>query len=140
MSEPTHPKETTMNEVTLQKPGRQGDVVLVRVDSLPAGLVPTDRDEIGRIVLAHGERSGHGHAIRDKGVCGFRLATTEPDPSGVSGGVDYIEVGGSGPATLNHEYETGALAEHHPLVLAPGYYRVQLQREYSPAGIQRAAD
>ena len=123
----------------IEKTARQGDVMLVRVDKLPAGLIATKRDKIGRIVLAHGERSGHGHAIRDPFVCGFRLATTGDDPTGVSGGVDYIEVGGSG-ATLAHEYESGQMAEHEPIGLPPGVYKVALQREYSPAGIRRAAD
>lgn len=125
---------------TIQKAARQGDVMLVRVGGLPEGLVPTKRDAHSRIVLAHGERSGHGHAIRDPHVCGFRLATTGDDPTGVSGGVDYIEVGGSGPATLNHEYASGQMAEHEPIGLPPGVYKVALQREYSPAGIQRAMD
>ena len=124
----------------IDKTTRQGDVVLVRIDTLPEGLIPTKRDKHDRIVLAHGEKSGHGHAIRDKSVCGFRLASTGDDPTGVSGGVDYIEVGGSSPATLAHEYASGAMAEHHPITLPPGVYRVALQREYSPAGIVRAVD
>jgi hypothetical protein len=124
----------------IEKTARQGDVVLVRVDELPEGLIATKRDKIGRIVLAHGERSGHGHAIRDPFVCGFRLATTGDDPTGVSGGVDYIEVGGSSPATLNHEYESGQMAEHEPISLPPGVYRIALQREYTPQAIVRAAD
>ena len=125
---------------TIGKTARQGDVMLVRVDKLPEGLIATERDKIGRIVLAHGERSGHGHAIRERNVCGFRLATTEPDPSGVSGGVDYIEVGGSGAATLAHEYASGDMAEHLPITLPPGVYRVALQREYTPEAIVRAVD
>lgn len=125
---------------TIEKTARQGDVVLVKVDQLPEGLIPTKRDRADRIVLAHGEKSGHGHAIRDKHVSGFRLSTTMDDPSGVSGGVDYILVGGSGPATLNHEYESGTMAEHHPIGLPPGAYRIALQREYTPQGIQRVAD
>jgi hypothetical protein len=125
---------------TIKTTARQGDVVLVRVDSLPDGLLPTERDKAGRIVLAHGEKSGHGHAIRDPHVCSFRLATTAEDPTGVSGGVDYIEVGGSGPATLSHEYIGGQMAEHEAITLPPGVYRVALQREYSPAAIIRAAD
>jgi hypothetical protein len=125
---------------TIDKSARQGDVMLTRIDTLPEGLIPTERDKLGRIVLAHGEKSGHGHAIRQKGVCGFRMAGTEPDPTGVSGGVDYIEVGGSGPATLNHEYESGQMAEHHPITLPPGFYKVSLQREYHPEEIRRVAD
>ena len=130
--------DTQMN--IINKTARQGDVVLVRVDKLPDGLVLTERDKHGRIVLAHGERSGHGHAIREKHVCGFRLTTTVDDPSGVSGGVDYIEVGGSSPAKLNHEYASGELAEHLPVTLPPGVYRVALQREYTPQAIVRAVD
>lgn len=129
-----------MTTVNIDKTARQGDVMLVRVEALPADLIPTKRDNHDRIVLAHGEKSGHGHAIRDPHVCGFRLATTGDDPTGVSGGVDYIEVGGSGPATLNHEYVSGQMAEHHPVALSPGVYRVALQREYSPEAIIRAAD
>lgn len=125
---------------TIDKTARQGDVMLVRVDSLPTGLIPTERDRLGRIVLAHGEKSGHGHAIRNPFVASFRLEGTRPDPTGVSGGVDYIEVGGSEAATLNHEYESGQMADHHPIELPPGVYKVALQREYSPEAIVRAQD
>ncbi len=124
---------------TINQTARQGDVVLVRIDKLPEGLIASERDKHGRIVLAHGERSGHGHAIRDKSVCSFRLATTGEDPSGVSGGVDYIEVGGSG-ATLAHEYTSGQKAEHDAIDLPPGVYKVALQREYTPLAIVRAQD
>jgi hypothetical protein len=70
----------------------------------------------------------------------LRMAGTEPDPTGVSGGIDYIEVGGAGPATLSHEYINGTMAEHHPITLAPGFYKIVLQREYSPKGIVRVID
>lgn len=128
-----------MTPPTIATTARQGDVMLIRVDTLPDGLVETQRDKLGRIVLAHGEHSGHGHAIRERNVTSLRMAGTEPDPTGVSGGVDYILVGGSG-ATLAHEYENGQIAEHQPITLPPGAYRVVLQREYSPQGIQRAMD
>lgn len=124
----------------INKTARQGDVMLIRIDKLPDGLIATKRDKLGRIVLAHSEKSGHGHAIRDKSVCGFRLASTTDDPTGVSGGVDYIEVGGSSTATLNHEYESGKMAEHEPIGLPPGVYKVALQREYTPQAIVRAQD
>lgn len=126
--------------LTIKNTARQGDVMLVRVDALPEGLIETKRDTAGRIVLAHGEKSGHGHAIRQRHVQGFRLSTTMDDPTGVSGGVDYILVGGSGPATLSHEYISGQKAEHEPIDLPPGVYKVALQREYSPQGIQRVVD
>ena len=119
-----------MNTVTPTQPGRQGDVVLVKVDTIPAGFVDAPRDNLGRIVLAYGESSGHAHAIRNMGVCGFRLAGSED--------VDYVMVGGSG-ATLNHEYESGQMAEHQPLMLEPGAYQVVRQREYVAPQVDRRA-
>jgi len=116
--------------VTIQGEARQGDVYLRRIEALPAGLSPHTRDEIGRIVLAYGESSGHAHAIRDPHVMGLRMAGSEE--------VDFVEVGGSG-ATLNHEYESGVMAEHHPLALAPGLYEVIRQREYVAPQIERRA-
>lgn len=126
---------------TIEKTARQGDVMLVRVDKLPAGLVPAKLDNLGRITLAYGESSGHSHSIRDKHVTALRMAGAEDlDPTGVWGGVDYIEVGGSGPATLSHEYASGEMAEHHPITLPPGLYKIELQQEYSPEAIIRVAD
>lgn len=110
------------------KLARQGDVLIERIDKLPIGLRQAKRDESGRIVLAYGETSGHAHAIRDKGVIGLRMAGSED--------VDYIEVGGSG-ATLSHEYLSGAMADHHPVELAPGTYKVTRQVEYQPKALPR---
>ena len=116
---------------TIDKTARQGDVLIRRVDKLPIGLSQAPRDRLGRIVLAYGETSGHGHAIRDTHVTSFRKAGSED--------VDYIEVGGSGPATLSHEYESGVLAEHAPITLPPGTYQVVRQREYVAPDIERRA-
>jgi hypothetical protein len=107
---------------------RQGDILIERIDKLPAGLVEAQRDNIGRIVLARGEAHDHTHAIRDKLVCGFSRAGSED--------TDYVEVGGSG-ATLTHEYSSGAMADHHPVDLAPGLYQVTRQREYVAPQIDR---
>jgi|SRR5579859_2708039 len=116
----------------IEKKARQGDVLLTRVKALPEGVYAAKRDGLGRIVLARGEAHDHTHAIRDRHACGFRLAGSEE--------VDYVEVGGSGPATLAHEYSSGVMAEHHPLTLPPGVYKVTRQREYSPKGIVRVVD
>lgn len=44
---------------------RQGDILIVPVpeESVPGGLRPAPRDARGRLVLAHGEATGHCHAI-----------------------------------------------------------------------------
>ena len=116
---------------------RQGDVLLERIDALPAGLKEAPRDKHGHIVLALGESSGHRHAIRDANVTSFLVETAER--SALSADVDYILVGGSG-ATLNHEYVSGVKADHEPVSLAPGAYRVVGQRVYAPSAIVRAVD
>lgn len=119
------------------KAARQGDVYIERVDALPVGLVEAKRDTHGHIVLALGEHSGHRHAIREPDVTAFLMQTAERDA--LSADVDFILVGGSG-AVLNHEYVSGVKADHEPVSLAPGAYKVVGQREYSPEEIRRAAD
>lgn len=119
---------------------RQGDVLLRYVGELPKGLVEVERDKIGptgRITLAHGERTGHAHAIRALGVTGFKKASSEYDA--MTGYNDFILVGGSG-ASLTHEHVSGAKAEHDAVALPPGGYEVIQQVEYSPAALQRVAD
>lgn len=117
--------------IVIDKVARQGDVLIERIDALPIGLSKAKRDAHGRIVLALGETSGHGHAIRERHVTGLRMAGSED--------VDYIEVGGSEPATLRHEFASGAHAEHEAIVLPPGTYRVVRQREYVAPNIERRA-
>lgn len=116
---------------------RQGDVLVVPVETIPPGAQPADRDEHGRVVLALGEASGHAHAIRAEDVAAFRIETAEQDVNRAL--VDFILVGGAG-AQLAHEYESGKKAEHDTLHLAPGAYRVIQQREYSPEELRRVAD
>ncbi|HVY86230.1 MAG TPA: hypothetical protein VG943_13935 [Caulobacterales bacterium] len=102
---------------------RQGDVPVVRVDALPEGARALKRDEHNRVVLAHGEVTGHAHTLRAKGVCGF--TTLDNDD------IEFIVVGGSG-ATLRHELVSGAKAEHDAITLARGVYEIPVQVEYMP--------
>lgn len=101
---------------------RQGDV-WVETDSIPDGAVAATRDDRGRIVLALGEQTGHAHAILEPEVEQFTVADQ----------VDrWLRVRGGG-ATIVHE-------EHGPIALPPGEFRVQIQREYSPAEIRQVLD
>lgn len=99
---------------------RQGDVMVIRVDAIPAGAKPVTRDN-GRIVLAYGEVTGHAHAIAEDEVTMLE----------VDGGIRYLDV--QMDAFLRHE-------EHGTIPLAPGLYRVVRQREYSPEEIRNVAD
>lgn len=44
---------------------RQGDVLLIPVAKLPEGCVHIEPEDGRRFVLAHGEATGHAHAIYD---------------------------------------------------------------------------
>jgi hypothetical protein len=41
---------------------RQGDVMIERIDKLPTGLKKQDAEN-GRVILAHGEVTGHAHSF-----------------------------------------------------------------------------
>lgn len=45
------------------KQGRQGDVLLVKVAKLPGGEGREEAPVNGRHILAHGEVTGHAHAV-----------------------------------------------------------------------------
>ena len=99
---------------------RQGDVLLVRVSNIPAGAKDvTDPD---RIVLAHGEVTGHAHAIYEPQTTA-KLWSADAER--------YLQV--LGQTALKHE-------EHAPIQLTTGIYRVIQQREYSPEEIRNVAD
>ena len=99
---------------------RQGDVFLQRVEKSVRGLAEVPREN-GAIVLAHGELTGHAHAIHAKNA---RLLTDGADR--------FLRVVRRTVA-LTHE-------EHAPITLPPGVYRVVRQREYHPQEIRTVAD
>lgn len=112
---------------------RQGDTLLRKVSDIPAQAREMKRDGHGRIVLAQGERTGHAHAFRGKGVCSFTTLDNED--------VEFllVEGGGSG-ATLKHELISGAKAEHDAVSIPAGKYEAAQQVEHSPAEIVRVED
>jgi len=123
--------------MTKQLHFRQGDVCLRTVGALPEGLIEVPRDKVGRIVLAHGERTGHAHAIRNRHVQAFKFQHADYEVN--QGLNDFILVGGSG-ASLKHELISGQKAEHGAIKVPPGLYEVLQQVEYSPAELVRVTD
>lgn len=105
---------------------RQGDVLIRRVKGMPAQLTEIPR-EGGRVVLAHGEVTGHSHAI----AC--PRATLYMDIGSGPGGRRYLSVTGDDAAVLEHE-------EHDAVAIPPGCYEIVGQREYSPEAVRRVAD
>ena len=99
---------------------RQGDILLLRCASIPAGARP-EAPEDGCVVLARGETTGHAHVMAADRVCHFR-------DDGTGGG--FVRVEGKAAVALTHE-------EHAPLMVPPGSYRVLRQREYQPRELPR---
>lgn len=109
-------------EDSAHKQYRQGDVLLEKVEfdarALPHSVVPREGD---RIILAHGEQTGHAHAIAEREAELIQLENGERflvSERGIS---------------LRHE-------EHAAIKLPPGTYRVVRQREYSPGEIRPVRD
>ncbi len=101
---------------------RQGDVYLVEVSQSVEGLKPVER-EAGRVVLAHGEVTGHSHAIAAPEATLYALNEQTLDR--------LLRV--EKRVALNHE-------EHGEIQLPAGTYRVTIQREYEPSGFRNVAD
>jgi hypothetical protein len=99
---------------------RQGDVLLERVDNIPATAKRVERK--GPIILAFGKATGHHHSIASAGVEEW------VDDAGVT----YLDVQ-EAMAALVHQ-------EHSIVDLPRGKYRKVQQREYTPAAIRNVAD
>ena len=104
---------------------RQGDVILIPVNEIPQNTKPVPR-EAGRVVLAHGEITGHHHSIVDDGA---ELVTAEhANELRV-----WLSVTAAEPVALTHQ-------EHDTILVDPGLYEVRRQREYSPEALRNVQD
>ncbi len=97
---------------------RQGDVLIITVDSIPKGKKQTKI-----IRLANGEVTGHHHSIFSSGAIGFA-----DDENGLT---EFLDV--SAPVELEHQ-------EHDTITIPPGIYRSVIQSEYTPKEIRKVAD
>ena len=97
---------------------RQGDVLLVRVDGLPAKTKTLKTN-----IVAYGEVTGHAHKIE---VDAGDVTLVEDEEGNM-----FVSV--KGDAHMAHE-------EHGPIALTEGTYKVVHQREYSPEKIRPVLD
>jgi hypothetical protein len=102
---------------------RQGDVLLVPIKAIPRSVTAVPREK-GHAVLAHGEVTGHVHAIKDRRAALFRSTDTTDI---------YMHVSGDVPVTLEHQ-------EHDTIKVPPGTYQIIRQREYAPGAFRHVAD
>ena len=111
---------------TFDKIAAQGDMMLIRIDALPADAKPV-ASERGAFILTHSE-TGHHHIVMERPTVKFFSAMDVFR--------SYLVVEDT-PAVLEHLRPTDT---HESLEIKPGIYEVRRQREYSPAGWQRAAE
>lgn len=115
----------------IKQQARQGDVFLevVKKSELPefedkkyttieGGGIPQG------VVLAHGEVTGHMHAVRSPNA--FLMKQKDSNQF-------YLFIAGNLALDLVHE-------EHSPITLPPGHYKVTKQRQYTPGRIINVAD
>lgn len=89
---------------------QQGDVLFVKVDSMPTGgrvIQPTARG----YVVAEGEATGHAHVLSAEAVLEMREVN----------GVLYARI--ADPTALSHD-------EHHANPIEPGVYAYSRVQEY----------
>lgn len=107
---------------------RQGDILIRRIDRIPLRGRAVADGAARRLVLAHGEATGHAHVIEAR-----------PDEARIRKGVvdggqerTFLEV--LAPSVrLAHD-------EHATVDLPRGDYEVVRQREYTPEAPRRVAD
>jgi hypothetical protein len=102
---------------------RQGDVLLVPVDTAPTGVIPAPKDVRG-IVLAEGETSGHHHQVFGRGAKLFAFRAEGRQER-------MLHVGRSGAEVRVVGGGSGGVDRHTPVSLKPGAYLVRVQRAWS---------
>ena len=100
---------------------RQGDVLIRQVKEIPDDTKPVPR-EAGKVVLAHGEVTGHSHAIASPKA---KLVIHNPTLR------RFLEARTS--VCLRHE-------EHAEIKLPRGKYEIVIQREFSGEYSRQVAD
>jgi len=111
---------------------RQGDVLIERIASIPTAAKKQKRSK--RIILAHGEVTGHHHSLVTRDPADWwkegEIPTTNEKPSILAGEL-FLSLPEGGEVT--HQ-------EHGTIALPKGDYRVTRQREYSPEAIRNVKD
>lgn len=114
---------------------RQGDVLIERVTELPNNLAAREKEN-GRVILAHGEVTGHAHEIEKP-----KLATLRECNDAVRLLGDLDDSASMTQAALIVNKDTAVVhQEHSRIPLEKGDYIVRRQREYSPREIRNVAD
>lgn len=99
---------------------RQGDVVLIPINSVDLKQAEEIQPDKDRTILAYGEVTGHAHALPASCTKQFKIGSQE-----------FLKV--EKMSTLRHE-------EHDPIDVPAGLYEKKIAREYTPAGVRKVVD
>jgi hypothetical protein len=112
---------------------RQGDVLIERVSRLPKK--PRKSKTETRVILAHGEVTGHAHEIETP-----RIAALEECEAAVAAG-DLSDASTMTNAAMELQEDTAVVHQEHGRIALPkGNYIVRRQREYHPEELRNVAD
>jgi hypothetical protein len=120
----------TIEKVTFQNCAAQGDLLLRRIDALPATAKKCVAEN-GMFVVAHSE-TGHNHVVDAKP--NVQWYSTEDSM------VSYLEVVEATDATETLLRHLRGFDTHKTIVIPPGVFELRRQREYSPEGWRRVED
>lgn len=115
---------------TFKNMAAQGDLLLRRIDKIPAGATLA-KSEGGIFVVAHSE-TGHNHIV--DAAPHVKIYDTE-DPL-----LSYLEVIEATDKTETLIRHLRGHDTHETISVPPGIYELRRQRESSPEGWRRAAD
>jgi len=117
---------------TFTKCAAQGDLLIRRIDAIPADAKPI-KAEKGSYVVAHSE-TGHNHVIDERpNVALFASASND-------GMISYLQVIEATDATETVLEHLRSFETHEPIIIPPGNYEIRRQREYVPEGWRRVED
>lgn len=109
----------------------QGDVMFIRVDSIPADAKLVTADSRGYFVIAKSE-THHDHVV--KAAPNVQFYTTS-DPQ-----ISYLQVIEATDAMETVLEHLRAFDTHEAIRIDAGIYELRRQREYTPEGWRRVAD
>lgn len=115
---------------TFEKCAAQGDVLFVKVDTMPDGLKEQAPNASGEVVITHSE-TGHDHVM---------VLDRAPEPAvqmfnGDNPLISWLKV--NRPTSLDHKRKHHT---HESILFQPGMYEVRRQQEQTPEGWRQVAD
>lgn len=104
----------------------QGDLLITKIAELPKDAVAQDAQG-ENFVLAHSE-TGHHHVVPAADAALFGMRNGDQFMA-------FLVVKNQTEIRHNRSYD-----QHEALVVPPGTYQINRQREYTPEGFRRAQD